>query len=105
MLTANELKWYSKEEDVKTDSFRAMIKLRFIHEIVKLSVQDSTPSFRIGVSMYYDADHKEQSKRDVTLSCYSCQDRDRWVAAIEYLKTRIIYDEYTKKNTLVNFLG
>jgi len=27
------------------------------------------------------------------------------MAAIEYLKTRAIYDSYAKKHTLINFIG
>ena len=32
-------------------------------------------------------------------------DRDRWLAAIDFLKTKAIFDTYAKKNSLVNFMG
>ena len=79
--------------------------MRFIYEVVSLKIKDDSPSFRIGVSMHTNQKGKEAGKRDITFSCHTQQDRDRWVAAIDYLKTRSIYDVYAKKNTLVNFLG
>ena len=55
--------------------------------------------------MYYDKNDVEQRKRDIWFSCDREEDRDRWMIAIDYLKTRAIYDAYAKKNTLVNFLS
>lgn len=59
----------------------------------------------ISVTMYYDKNDVEQRKRDIWFSCDREEDRDRWMIAIDYLKTRAIYDAYAKKNTLVNFLS
>lgn len=32
------------------------------------------------------------------------QERDKWMAAIDYLKTRAIYDQYAKKNHMIHFV-
>ena len=79
--------------------------MRFIYDVVSIKMKDNSPSFRISVSVHINEKGKEAGKRDITFSCHSPQDRDRWIAAIDYLKTRSIYDAYAKKNTLVNFLG
>ena len=41
----------------------------------------------------------------MTFSCETVFIRDKWIAAIDYLKTRSIYDSYVKNNQLVNFTG
>ena len=43
-------------------------------------------------------------KRHVIFTCPTAQNRDKWYAAIEYLKTKSIYDSYSKNNALVNFM-
>ena len=45
---------------------------------------------------------KEAGKRDITFACNTTQDRDKWTASIDYLKTRAIYKAYAKKNKLVS---
>ena len=99
------LKWFQTEEEMHADKFRGKINMNFIYEVVSLKIKDDKPSFRLGVSMHMNEKGKEAGKRDITFSCFSQESRDRWVAAIDYLKTRSIYDAYAKKNTLVNFLG
>ena len=37
-------------------------------------------------------------------SCKKPFDRDKWIAAIDYLKTRAIYEAYSKNNRLVSFM-
>ena len=89
-------------EDVKV---RGCVDMRFIYEVVPLKIKDDRTSFRLGVSLHINVKGKEAGKRDITFSCKTKEARDRWVAAIDYLKTRSIYDVYAKKNALVNFLG
>lgn len=55
--------------------------------------------------MHYNKLDQECGKREILFGCESEQQRDKWMAAIEYLKTRAIYDSYAKKHTLVNFIG
>mgnify|MGYP007004933629 CR=1 FL=1 len=38
-------------------------------------------------------------------SCRNTFDRDKWIAAIDYLKTRAIYEAYAKNNRLVSFMS
>ena len=59
----------------------------------------------ISVTMWYDRDKKEKPKRDLFFSCDTREERDKWMTAIDYLKTRAIFDAYAKKNTLVNFIS
>ena len=55
----------------------------------------------------YDSKNKQETagKRNLTFSCDTVFTRDKWIAAIDYLKTRGIYDSYIKNNQLVNFTG
>ena len=69
-----------------------------------MSLQNGSPSFRLGVSLYEKPKQKEAGKRDIIFTCKTEYDRDRWAAAIEYLKTRAIYEAYAKNNKLVSFI-
>lgn len=82
------------------------VNLPFIYEVVKSKqAGNERPSFMISVTMYLDKKREEKSKRDIFFSCDTEQARDQWVVAIDYLKTRAIYDAYAKKNTLVSFIN
>lgn len=59
----------------------------------------------ISVTMYFDKKGEEKGKRDIFFSCDTAEIRDKWMIAIDYLKTRAIYDAYAKKNTLANFFA
>ena len=81
------------------------VELPFIYEIVKSKqARNERPAFSISVTMWTDRDGKEKGKRAIYFSCDDETTRDRWMTAIDYLKTRAIYDAYAKKNTLVNFV-
>ena len=106
-LTQFELRWYHDNDiEFANDEFLGRVELPFIYAIVKSKQAGNTrPSFMISVTMYYDKKDEEQRKRDIFFSCDTEEARDRWMIAIDYLKTRAIYDAYAKKNTLVNFLS
>ena len=44
-------------------------------------------------------------RRTIVLAFESELARDGWFSAIDYLKTKAIFDSYQKRNTLVNFIG
>ena len=48
---------------------------------------------------------KEAGRRTLIFGCESELIRDKWLAAIDYLKTKAMFDLYQKKNSLVNFMG
>ena len=66
---------------------------------------DNKPSISIGVSIYEAVSKTMTGKRHVIFTCPTAQNRDKWYAAIEYLKTKSIYDSYSKSNALVNFMS
>ena len=83
-----------------------LVNLPFIYEVVKSKqAGNERPSFMISVTMYLDKKGEEKPKRDIFFSCDTEQARDQWMVAIDYLKTRAIYDAYAKKNTLVSFIN
>ena len=65
----------------------------------------SIPAFSIEVSMRYTSSNKEMGRDTLLFGCESELDRDRWIAAIDYLKIKAGFDAYKKQNALVNFLG
>ena len=78
-------------------------KLPFVIRIARFEAD--IPAFYIEVSMRLTKNDKEKGKDTLIFGCHSELDRDRWIAAISYLKIKSGYDEYTKDNVLINFLG
>ena len=98
ILTRFEFKWYKTKKDFDEDKFHGRVKLPFIYEIKKITVLNGKPSFDLGLSMY-DKNHKTKAgKRNVIFTCKNFQERDKWVATIDFLKTKAIYDAYAKNN-------
>ena len=78
------------------------VELNFIYQVMKSSqVRNERPTFLISVTMY-KKNGKEMPKRDIAFSCDTEEARDKWIIAIDFLKTKAIYDEYAKKNQCVN---
>ena len=107
VLTESSLRWMKKGEDLIEDNYIGLIKLPFIYSIERLRRTSSKNlyAFVIKTLMHYDRNKKESGRREVIFHCLTERQRDMWIAGIEYLKTRAIYDDYVKKNQLVNFLG
>ena len=84
--------------------YHGSVRLPFVYEIAKVTVNDQH-GFRLGVSMWLNAKKKESGRRDIVFACDSSEERDKWIAAIDYLKTRAIYEAYSKNNKLVSFMG
>ena len=57
----------------------------------------------IGVTMWTDKRGDEKGKRDFFFSCDDVLTRDRWMIAIDFLKTKAVYDAYSRKNRDVQF--
>eukprot|EP00353_Schmidingerella_taraikaensis_P003927 CAMPEP_0185574322 /NCGR_PEP_ID=MMETSP0434-20130131/5811_1 /TAXON_ID=626734 ORGANISM="Favella taraikaensis, Strain Fe Narragansett Bay" /NCGR_SAMPLE_ID=MMETSP0434 /ASSEMBLY_ACC=CAM_ASM_000379 /LENGTH=68 /DNA_ID=CAMNT_0028190853 /DNA_START=602 /DNA_END=808 /DNA_ORIENTATION=+ len=57
------------------------------------------------VSMHITRKKAEAGRRTIIIACETELKRDRWLAAIDFLKTKAIFDAYAKNNTLVNFMG
>ena len=106
-LTQFTLKWYHNDQrEFDEDKFMGLVKLPFIYEVVKSKqAHNERPSFMISVTMYHDKKNEEKGKRDIFFSCDTTEIRDKWMIAIDYLKTRAIYDAYANKNTLANLFA
>ena len=57
----------------------------------------------LSVTMWLDKKGNEKGRREFFFSCDNEGDRDKWIIAIEYLKTKAIYDTYAGKNRNVGF--
>ena len=106
-LTQQCLKWYhNNEHEFEIDKYMGKVDPPFIYDVVKSKQHgNERPAFMISVTMYIDKKGEEKSKRNIFFSCDTDEQRDRWIIAIDYLKTRAIYDAYAKKNALVNFIN
>ena len=50
----------------------------------------------IGVTMWTDKRKEEKGKRDFFFSCDDILTRDKWMIAIDFLKTKAVYDAWWK---------
>ena len=51
-LSQTHLKWFDTAEELSHDKYHGAVKLPFIFEVVKMSLDGSDASFRLGVSLY-----------------------------------------------------
>ena len=93
-LSQTHLKWYNTEDELRADRYSGAVKLTFIFEVANVTVQDTDNSFRLGVSLYEQRGKEHAGKRDLIFSCKNSFERDKWIAGIDYLKTRAIYEAY-----------
>ena len=85
------------------NSFLGCVNLPFVYQVIKTELSNtSRPCFSISVSMSIDNKKREQGKCDLIFSCDSVEARDRWMACIDYLKTKAIFDAYSKNNYFIN---
>jgi hypothetical protein len=104
-LTSNELRWYHNEQERIDRKPLGAIELEFIYSVVKsYQVHNDRPAFLISVTMFKDKKgNNVVNNRDVIFSADTDEIRDKWIIAIEYLKTKAIYDAYAAKNRNVGF--
>ena len=104
-LTSNELSWYHNEQERLDRKPQGQIELEFIYTVVKsYQVHNDRPAFLISVTMYKDKKgNNVVDNRDIIFSAETDEIRDKWIIAIEYLKTKAIYDAYAAKNRNVGF--
>ena len=98
-LDATKLQWFHDSKELDEGKFLGSIELRFVYNVIK-SYQEHTdkPTFMIGVTMWTDKAGNERGKRDFFFSCDDVLTRDKWMIAIDFLKTKAVYDAYSRKN-------
>ena len=103
-LDATKLQWFHDDGELQEGKFLGSIELRFVYNVIK-SYQQHTdkPTFMIEVTMWTDKRGEEKGKRDFFFSCDDVLTRDRWLIAIDFLKTKAVYDAYSRKNRDVQF--
>ena len=83
-----------------------MVNLPFVFRVVKMKkASTELPRFQIDVSLHFTRKKKEAGRRSIIFGCNSEHECDMWMAAIEFLKTKAIYDAYAKQNLFVNLSG
>jgi hypothetical protein len=64
----------------------------------------SSKCFSISTATWYSGkSSKEKDKRDFYFATESVNDRDEWIAAIEFLRTKAIYENFARQNCAVSF--
>lgn len=57
----------------------------------------------LSTTIWTDKKGREKGKREFFFSCDTEHLRDKWMIAIDFLKTKATYDVYTSKNRNVGF--
>ena len=103
-LTAKELQWFHNDAELQSKRPLGSINLEFIYGVFKsFQVHNDRPTFMLSVTMWADKNGIEHGKRDFFFSCDDEISRDKWIIAIEYLKTKAIYDAYANQNSHIGF--
>ena len=103
-MTAKELCWYHDEAELEDGEPLGKINLEFIYQNFKsFQVHNDRPTFMLSVTMWTNKKGEEKGRREFFFSCENEILRDKWMIAIDYLKTKAIYDAYTSKNRNIDF--
>lgn len=103
-MTAKELCWYHDEAELEDQEPLGKITLEFIYNIFKsFQVHNDRPTFMLSVTMWTNKKGENKGRREFFFSCDNEILRDRWMIAIDYLKTKAIYDSYTQRNRNIDF--
>ena len=96
ILTAKNLCWYHNESEFYNSKPLGKIPLEFVYKNIKsFQVRNNRPTFMLSVTMWTDKKGKEKGRREFFFSCDTENLRDKWMIAIDFLKTRATYDTYT----------
>ena len=103
-LSAKELCWYHDEREYEEQSPLGKITLEFIYNNFKsFQVHNDYPTFMLSVTMWTNKKGEDKGRREFFFSCENEILRDKWMIAIDFLKTKAIYDAYTSKNRNIDF--
>lgn len=110
VLTRDEIRWHHDASELNSNTFIGRAKLAHIYDTMRGPKQQGPKkqgiwSLRVNISMHQTMKKKEAGRRTLIFGCESELIRDKWLAAIDYLKTKAMFDLYQKKNSLVNFMG
>ena len=104
ILTAKDLCWYHNESEFYNCKPLGKIPLEFVYKNIKsFQVHNDRPTFMLSVTMWTDKKGKEKGRREFFFSCDTENLRDKWMIAIDFLKTRATYDTYTSQNRNIAF--
>ena len=66
-------------------------------------MHNDRPTFMLSVTMWTNKKGEDKGRREFFFSCDDEILRDKWMIAIDYLKTKAIYDSYTQRNRNIDF--
>ena len=104
-MTTQWLRWYHDRDEYNGGTFLGSIPLKLIYAVVPARMKTGkTNCFSISTASWYSGkSDKEKDKRDFYFSPSSENLRDEWIAAIEFLRTKAIYENFARQNCAVSF--
>lgn len=103
ILTSSEFRWYHNEQEVKQGKVPlGTIPLNEVYHCTPSLNTKSTCDFLIGAGSWKKGkDLKE--RREFKFGARNEDDRDDWITSIEFLKTKSVYDKFTKNFCNIQF--
>lgn len=103
-IDAKNFKWYHNRKELEDKTPLGVIPLQFIYQVVasKMAWLEN-PSFSISTTQWFNKHEEDEGRRDFFFACDNILQLEKWIITIEYLRTRSVYEAYTKKNVPVTF--
>ena len=104
ILTAKDLQWFHNKEEYESNKTPlGVIKVEHIFQCFDTMMQSATYDFEISVTQYVRKGILESQVRNIKFGCETESDRHNWISRIEFLKAKLVYENYVNKFVNIQF--
>lgn len=104
ILTSKELIWYHNSKEYENNKQPlGIIKVENIFKVFETLMQTATYDFEVAVTQYIRKGVLDTNIRNIKFGCESENDRNHWISRIEFLKAKLVYDQYVNKFFNIQF--
>lgn len=104
ILTSKELIWYHNNKEYEANKRPlGMIKVENIFKVFETIMQTASFDFEVAVTQYIRKGVLDTNIRNIKFGCESENDRNHWISRIEFLKAKLVYDQYVNKFFNIQF--
>jgi len=96
--------WYHNTREYETNMQPlGLIKVENIFKVFETLMQSGTYDFEVAVTQYIRKGILDTNVRNIKFGCESENDRNHWISRLEFLKAKLVYDQYVNKFVNIQF--
>lgn len=103
VLTPQKLEWFHNEVEFKLGKPLGTILMHAVYSVIPADRYLRTCDLSIGTTAFLKGNIEKDTKREFIFGASTEYLRDEWIATIEYLRARAIYQNYVSKYCKITF--